>query len=133
MLTLIATDDLRTTEVANFDLILASQLQCKLHRIGTAGSEVHGAALVCGASKFEQLTRVLLGNRRGELAGMDKLKRPGLFSHGGDDLRNTMTNEIYGRGSGKVEVLLAPGVPEVSTLPPDSWRERLPERPAKKR
>src|SRR6185369_9947469 len=62
MLALIAANNLRAPKVANFNLILTCQLQGKLHRIRAAGSEVDGTALVCRAGKFEQLTRVLLGN-----------------------------------------------------------------------
>jgi len=96
MLALVAADDLRAPEVADFNLILARQLQSELHRFRPAGGEIHGPTFVPSTCKVKQFGGILLGNWRRELAGMDELDRARLIRHRGDDLGDTVADEIDG-------------------------------------
>jgi len=58
---------------------------------------------------------------------VDEFQYPGLFGHSLGDFRNTVSDQVNGRGSCKVEILLALAIPDVDALASDCRRKLLPK------
>ncbi len=131
VITLCPAQHLVTPGLSNLHLILPRQLESGFDRFRSAAGEVHGASPKILSGKLKELARVLFRDRSGELAGVGELQLRQLPGHGGSDFGNSVSDEVYRRGAGKIQVALAFRVPQVNTLATNGGRECLSERTPK--
>ncbi len=131
MITLRPAEHLVTPGLSNLYLILPRQLEGGFDRFRSAAGEVHGASPKILSGKLKQLSRVLFRDRSGELAGVDELQLRQLPGHGGSDFGDSVSDEVYRRGAGKIQVALAFRVPQVNAFAANGGRECLAERTPK--
>lgn len=116
MIALLAADDLVALRLSDFDLILARQLERGLNRFGAAAGEVDRASAEGFAGEGQQFLRVVFGDGRGELAGVDEFELRRLLGHRGGNFRYAVADEVDCCGAGEIEILLAGGVPDVDAF-----------------
>ena len=118
--------------MSDLHLILPRQLERGFDRFRSAAGEVHGAAAKILSGKLEQLARVLFRDRSGELAGVDELQLRQLAPTMAAAIsRNSVSDEVYRRRAGKIQVALAFRVPQVNAFAANGGREGLAERTPK--
>src|SRR5215472_6128895 len=128
MIALVTANDLRPPEVSYLHLELPRQLQCSINGLRAPASKVDRTAAKVLPGKFQKLAGVLFGNRSGELTAVNKFEGTCLIGHGCHDCRYPMSDEVDGRGAGKVQILLALRIPQVCVLPAYRRREGLAKR-----
>ena len=116
MIALVATQDLMSLRLSNFDLILTSEFQRGLDRFRTARREVDGAISEVIASESQQLLRILLCYNGRELAGVNELQLRSLLSHRLRDFGDAMADEIHGGGAGEIHTAITVRVPNVNAF-----------------
>jgi hypothetical protein len=131
MIALGPAEHLVTPGLSNLHLILSRQLEGGFDRLRTAAGEVHGAATKIITGELEQFACIVFRDRSSELAGVDELQLRRLPRHGGSDLRDSVSDQVYRCGAGKIQVALAFCVPQVNALATNGGRECLSERTPK--
>ena len=115
MVALLAGDEMPALRLADLDEILARHLERGLHGLRAAADEIDVAG--AGGPVGDEVLAQLLGDLRGEEAGVRVGELVELGVHGGQHVRVAVPEARHRRAARGIDILLAGGVPDVDALP----------------